>query len=73
MREDSPKKESPFTRLRRWVKGQFVQEVPEEIALCEFDCRKGQCSMHEWETCERRISKASGELSPPVKKSDATR
>jgi len=43
---------------------QWVEEVPEDIAICEFDCRKGQCLYDEWATCERRISKAGGELMP---------
>jgi hypothetical protein len=32
----------------------FVPEVPEEIAACEFDCRKTECLMGHWEHCERR-------------------
>ena len=42
-------------KAKRWLKGQIVQEVPEDVALCEFDCRKGQCRMGEWESCERRL------------------
>jgi hypothetical protein len=44
----------------------MIQEVPGDIALCEFDCRKQQCTIKEWATCERRISGASGELKPPT-------
>jgi hypothetical protein len=43
-------------KVKRWLKNQIVQDVPEDIALCEFDCRKGQCRMGEWESCERRIT-----------------
>ncbi len=57
---------SLFRRLRRWVTNQMVQEVPGDIALCEFDCRKQQCTTKEWATCERRISGAAGELKPPT-------
>jgi hypothetical protein len=32
----------------------------EDIAICECDCRKGQC------THQRRLSDAAGELKPPV-------
>ena len=32
----------------------FVPEVPEELAACEFDCRKTECLMGHWEQCERR-------------------
>ncbi len=55
------------SRLRRvlgWVKNQIIQDVPKDIALCEFDCPKGQCRMDEWEKCERRLSNAANELKP---------
>lgn len=51
-------------RARKWVEGQFVQDVPEDIELCEFDCSKGQCTVGEWESCERRRRRAAGELLP---------
>ncbi len=57
---------SLFRRLRRWLTKRVIQEVPGDIALCEFDCRKQQCTIEEWTTCERRISGASGELKPPT-------
>jgi hypothetical protein len=55
---------SPFRRFLQWVKNQIVQDVPKNIALCEFDCRKGECRMDEWESCERRLSGAANELKP---------
>ena len=49
-------------RIRNWLKEQMsqlrqrvVEEVPEDIVLCEFDCRKTQCLFEEWEHCERRL------------------
>jgi len=60
-----------FTKLRlaiselgHWVRKQIVAEVLANLALCEFDCRKSWCSWNEWVSCERRISKAAGELMP---------
>lgn len=53
-----------LTRFGQWTRSLLVQDVPEEIAVCEFDCRKGECSHDEWERCERRLTKAAGELSP---------
>jgi hypothetical protein len=38
------------------LKGMLIKEVPEDIAYCEFECRKGECSSTEWSTCERRIN-----------------
>ena len=32
----------------------IVDEVPEDIAVCEFDCRKPDCRHGEWESCQRR-------------------
>ncbi len=42
-------------KAKHWLREQVVQDVPEDIALCHFDCRKGQCRMGEWESCERRL------------------
>ena len=47
-------------RAKHWLNEQIIQDVPEDIALCEFDCRKGQCRMGEWESCERRIQDLQG-------------
>jgi len=58
-------------RLSQWVLNHIVQEVPEDSALCEFDCRKGQCTVSEWATCERRLCHAQGELMPAPNKVDA--
>jgi hypothetical protein len=44
----------PLNRLKPWFVEQ-VQDVPEDIAVCEFDCRKPVCLVSEWETCERRL------------------
>jgi hypothetical protein len=46
---------SYFRRLRRWIKRRLIQDVPEEIAACEFECRRTECQQGEWETCERRL------------------
>ncbi len=50
-----------------WVLRQFAGDVPEDDALCEFDCRKPQCTEGEWETCARRSQRAAGELMPMTK------
>lgn len=69
MSKSTPKKDQPFRRAWQWLREQFSQEVSEDSALCEFDCRKLQCQMGEWESCERRLSRAAGELMPYPKKS----
>jgi hypothetical protein len=49
----------------QWIKDQVIREVSEEDAICEFDCRKQQCTLDRWEACERRLAKGAGELMPP--------
>ena len=56
-----------------WFRRQIVEDVPEGDAVCEFDCRKLQCRAGEWETCERRLQHAAGELMPPPKLSSGPR
>ena len=33
-----------------------VTEVPEDIALCEFDCSKTECLQEDWANCTRRLA-----------------
>lgn len=52
------RKENKKGRVRRvveWFKARWVQDVPEEVAPCEFECRKTECRHGDWETCERRL------------------
>ena len=49
------------------IRNQIIQDVPEDIGLCEFDCRTGQCTQDEWESCQRRLNRAEGELMPSPK------
>jgi hypothetical protein len=48
-------------------KRQIIDDAPEKLAICQFDCRKGQCLQDEWETCDRRIRKGAGELFPDAR------
>ncbi len=59
-----PKELGLLNRVWQWVKDQWIREVPEEFALCEFDCRKLQCLEGEWDTCERRLSHTGGAFMP---------
>ena len=63
---------NPFLRIWQYVKRQIVDIVPEDLAICQFDCRKGQCTQDEWDACERRIRKGAGEFFPdaPLRVSD---
>ncbi len=64
MTKARPKEPGTLARVWQWFKDQWIREVPEEFAPCEFDCRKLQCLEGEWDTCERRLSQASGAFMP---------
>lgn len=53
-----------YKKFWQRMKNQIAQDVPASDGLCEFDCRKQQCSEEEWANCERRIQRAAGELWP---------
>lgn len=42
-------------RLWRSAVDHLIQDVPDEIAACEFGCRKKQCTAEEWAFCETRL------------------
>jgi hypothetical protein len=43
-------------KLRLWLKGRIVSDAPPELSVCEFDCRKTNCSLHDWEHCQNRLT-----------------
>jgi hypothetical protein len=43
-------------KLRLWLKDNIVSDAPPELSLCEFDCPKTKCSLHDWEHCQNRLS-----------------
>ncbi|WP_193214600.1 hypothetical protein [Luteolibacter marinus] len=51
----SPEKPKPGLFRSRWM-NRLIQMVPEESAICEFDCNKTRCSNREWRTCKRRLA-----------------
>ena len=67
MPDDRSRKANPFHRLWLFVKRQIVGDAPEDLAICAFDCRKGQCRQDEWAVCQRRINKGAGELFPDIR------
>ena len=46
---------SIFDRGWRFLMDHLIQDVPEAIAVCEFDCRRPDCTAEEWLTCARRL------------------
>jgi hypothetical protein len=64
MSEEKKKSNQPFRIIWRSLRNQIVQTVPEDDEICQFDCRKCQCTLGEWEVCARRLNKAAGEYMP---------
>ncbi|PSN18629.1 hypothetical protein C7271_11575 [filamentous cyanobacterium CCP5] len=46
-----------LTALFQKFKEQLAPEVPAEVAACEFDCDRLDCSDQEWKTCANRLQK----------------
>jgi hypothetical protein len=51
---------SIFDRGWRFLVNQLIQDVPEAIAVCEFDCRETDCTVERWASCERRLRARQG-------------
>ena len=47
-------------RAWRFLVNQLIQDVPDEIAACEFDCRDTECPLEHWVSCERRLQTTEG-------------
>jgi hypothetical protein len=37
-----------------WLLNNLIQEVPEELSICEFDCPMSECTTRNWIGCELR-------------------
>jgi len=55
MSESYGKGVSNFYRLLQQFKSTLIQEAPEDIQLCEFECHKAECAMGDWKKCDRRL------------------
>jgi hypothetical protein len=64
MPADSEKVNGFLRRLWSRLHGSWVSDVPAQIAICEFECRKDQCMNNEWDSCEHRMARCAGE--PPL-------
>ena len=50
-----------FEWLAQWwqaFKARWVGHVPSEHEVCEFECRKHNCSEQRWEDCPERRSRS---------------
>jgi hypothetical protein len=55
-------KRNPFLRMWQTLKRQIVDDVPEAIAICEFDCPRARCTQDGGGPCERLNRKGAREL-----------
>jgi hypothetical protein len=58
--------EGVISVIRRWVKDRIIQEAPEEVARCEFECRALQCNQGHWESCGLRRGFALASPARPI-------
>ncbi len=70
MSDESKPKPGFLARLRSVFTTPIVvvQDVPPEVAACEFNCRATECVHGEWKTCDRRLKvlrESSGGPTPP--------
>ncbi len=42
-----------WQRFGRWRRQQ-IADVPDEMAACEYECRKTDCGADQYDECERR-------------------
>lgn len=45
-------------RLRRWFSDHLIQNVPEEVSICEYECQEPDCHIAKWALCEKRTTHA---------------
>ncbi len=63
----------PITNLWSRLKDGVALTVPEEDALCAFECNKARCTSEEWATCYWRLHKAAGVFMPQSARHAETR
>ena len=56
-------------KVLEWSREQVIGDVPEDSAICEYDCREPECTGAEWKNCTRRLERAAGELMPAERSS----
>jgi hypothetical protein len=49
-----------------WLLKNLVQEVPEQLSVCEFDCPNNECTISDWVGCELRQQALLQENSIPL-------
>ncbi len=50
-----PKEVNIIRRAWHFLTQGWAEQVPNDVACCEFQCKRTQCLDEEWETCQRRL------------------
>lgn len=50
-----------FGKMFEWFRVP-VAEVPDDIAICEFECGKTECQVGDWLHCERRLRASTAKM-----------
>ncbi len=58
-------KSNLFGRVLGWFNG-LVQEVPDHLAVCEFDCEVLDCRIRDWRECSKLAQHAPDGIRRPV-------
>jgi hypothetical protein len=48
-----------FGRMGHWMRTRLVEDVPDDLSACEYDCDTAECSGETFDACERRKRAAS--------------
>jgi len=46
---------SPVRQLLTRLSSEIVQDVPDDISRCQFDCPANVCERGDWRTCQARL------------------
>ena len=46
-------------KLARWLRERLLQDVPADLAGCEFECHRRACRKGDWDRCPLRLKEAS--------------
>ena len=47
----------PLEQMRQWVSDHLIQNVPEEMSFCEYECQDPDCHIAKWALCEKRTAR----------------
>jgi hypothetical protein len=53
-----------MVRLARWLRSQIGQVVPQDMVVCEFECKETTCTSADWNECRRRREMTPGGVDP---------